>query len=364
MRAVRCALVALSSSVLVLSSCSPVGEGEGAGEGEGEGEGERCEIGDLVLGTAVLGAGFSVVDSAASPLPAGSFLAIAAVDDGAGNAEVLVLHADVGVERIGVWPNLAQTDAPPTSLAPADFDIEADFASYYLVADRDFLVAGFTRADFSGALAIHDRSLGTTTFVDAPGNYHAAAVDGRLLVNGFGLGDLASDGARVFGLAELAAPRAVQVVDFGGAPFSSFVLPLRSGGALLGATDPVTFENEFHGVTSAALDGAFAAPATAPSVGSPVVSIPALLGATPLADGVAFVAVDDVTTFAPSALRFVSVGGDGGAGGIGELVDALTLTDDCTSIGAVAAFPDGSALVVLDHRINGDVIVRLAHDGT
>jgi hypothetical protein len=376
MRAVKWACVALSSSVVLLSSCAPAGEGEGeeagegegeqagVGEGEGEGEGDACAGADAVLGTALLGAGFSIVDSAASPLPAGTFLALAAVDDGAGNAEVLVLHADVTVERVGVWPNLAVTDAIPTSLAPPDFDANNDFASYYLVADRDALVAGVTRADFSGTLAIHDRAGGTTSFLDAPGNFHAALVGGRLLVDGLGLDALTSDGARVYGVADLAAPAAVQVVDFGGAPFSSFVLPLAAGGALLGATDPTTFSNDFYGVSSEALDGAFASPAVAPVVGTPLVSIPALLGATPLSDGVAFVAVDDVTTFSPSALRFLSVADDGGGGGAGALVDALTLTDACTSLGAVTAFPDGSALVVLDHATGDDVIVRIAHTGT
>jgi hypothetical protein len=317
-------------------------------------------LNDFVLGSALLGTGFSIVDSATSPLPAGAFVAFATVDDGAGSAEVLVLHADLAVEGIGGWPNLGLTDSVPPSLAPDDFDGASDFASYYLVADRDILVAGFTRSDFSGTVAIRDRDAGTMTFLDAPGNYHAALVDGRVLVNGFGLGDLTSDGARVYGLDDLTAPAAVQVADFGGTPFSSFVLPLRAGGALLGSTDATTFENHFYGVPATALDGAFATPATSIDVGDPVVTIPSLLGAAPLADGIAFIAADE--NFAPTAVRYVPLAGDGGADGAGAVVDVLTLTDACTSLGAVTAFPDGSVLVVLDHAAGDDAIVRIARD--
>jgi hypothetical protein len=204
---------------------------------------------------------------------------------------------------------------------------------------------------------VHDRARGTNVFIDAPGNFHAALVGARVLVNGLGLGALGDADARVYGFDDLQTPTPVIVTGLGAGQASGFVVPLSAGGALLGAFDLEAFTNRFFGVTGAGVEGAFADPAVAPTLSPEVFAVPAMLAAAPLADGVAVVAADE--NFAPRAVQFAAVPSDGATFNPTTLADVLTTTGSCTRIGVLASPGDGSLFVVLDHASSDDAIVRL-----
>ena len=371
------AAVAAGLAALLLTGCPEGAEGEGegdvvAGEGEGEvGEGEGevaegegevldCSGKDAVLGAAVIGEGFVVVDSVAAPADPSSWAALATLhrDDGAGTVTDAVFALDLGlqVEGFGAWPALSLSDAIPANLAPPDFVAGTDFVGSYLVADDDHFVAGFTSAaDFSGTVVVHTRNGngGSNVFLGGDGNFDGKLVSAHVIVSGLSLGIV--DEASVFGLDDLVTPTPRAVISFGADQSSSHVA-VGNGLAFFGTAAAPDFVNRYFAFDLAAVDAVFAGTPLV-ATAEPAFSQANVGGVFFFADGLGV--VDGFLGFDARGLqqRVVTRGGDANAV-VGDPVSALTLEDGCTNLGPVAEI-NGDLLVTLVHHDVAATIIRL-----
>jgi hypothetical protein len=218
-----------ASDANVPDSSTPDGDG-------GDGGAVSCDdvTHDPVLGTAQLGAGYRVVDSAA--LPVTSWLPVAAVEqplDGGLGIVVYGYNGDGRVHRLGVWPDLAAPDAANVAfdaVSPAHRTSQV-LITPLLVTTRGRLLAGYRTIQgggfASGGVSIFDtvHPDAGTRWLSAPGIESAMSLGAYFLVGGAGLGS-AAGGLGVYGVnAEEATLNPVLVAKYPAAPASETVRP-------------------------------------------------------------------------------------------------------------------------------------------
>ena len=200
--AVVCAVVLLGCPGPGPGLDAGTGGGTGGGAGGGDADagidagtdagvdaGNPCDsiAHDLRLGTYTLAAGATVQQTAV--LPAGITQAATV------GSTVFGLASDDTVKQLGAFP----TFTAPTTLAsirgPGDATATL-FASAFLAASGNKLLAGYTKMGASGTVALIDTTDAGVTYLSAPGNYDATGVTtAGFLINGTGLGTVTSAGA-------------------------------------------------------------------------------------------------------------------------------------------------------------------------
>jgi hypothetical protein len=169
------------------------------GDASADGNAVSCDdaLHDPVLGTARLGNGFRVFQSAV--LPVTSWLPVAVVDESVDGGVALVVYGyngDGRVHRLGVWPNLS---APAASNLVFDAVSTADRARQVvitpsLVTTHGRLLAGYRTiqggAFATGGVSIFDTAQPTAAprWLAAPGIEAALGLGSYFLVGGDGLG--------------------------------------------------------------------------------------------------------------------------------------------------------------------------------
>jgi hypothetical protein len=229
------------------------------------------------------------------------------------------------------------------------------------VATNDSFIAGFTGAGASGSLSVHSRATGQNTFIDAPGNFSAAALvdlDGsftHVVINGLGLGTFgsATGDAALFGLDDTATPQPLEILGLGTGQASSYVA-ISTDVSFVARFDLGTFSNDFFALPTSALRGAFVTPAVAPTLpATPVATFPAVLGTATLGHDLVVIE-GDPTTFAATGVVVVPVRDDAGVI-VADATQTMLTVDRCSSVTAVAAIGD-NVLVVLDDNGQGRLL--------
>lgn len=151
------------------------------------GSGNVCvdSPGGPVLGTMALRGRSSI--SSWSALPEG---VIAAREV---NGRFYGLTAMGALHSLGVWPSLVLGPVVSKVVAPADADAGV-YLSGYIAAIGSQVLTGYTGAMFNGKVAVTELGDGGVRFINARGNYNAAALDGVFIINGLGLGSLSGTG--------------------------------------------------------------------------------------------------------------------------------------------------------------------------
>ncbi|WP_434384013.1 hypothetical protein [Melittangium boletus] len=140
---------------------------------------------DTKLGTLRLEAGFSATESA--PLPAG-IGAVVALTDSATPAVYGLNGADASLYALGTWPALASSTTLLVSVISPEDKGKTTYLGGYVASDGQRLMAGYTRSDVSGAVALHDTlRAGSASFFSARGNYSVVGTKDVFLINGLGL---------------------------------------------------------------------------------------------------------------------------------------------------------------------------------
>ena len=312
-----------------------------------------CEGVTGPLGSLELADGHAVVDDAALPSTIG---AVAAVDEGQdGGAAWRVYGVDtaaLAVVDLGTWPALSASPTNVFDVVPADETaaVETIYASSFLSADARFLVAGYSTFSGTGKVAVHDTTTSTTAYFDAPGVFAAALFGDALLVQAFGLDELAGPEADVYGLTGLgtASPSARVVLDFEqDAGIAS--------GVVFTTGDGVPVIGRYQGGNEAsAFPAATVAAALSPDGGPIAYASGAAITASPYAIGAgygttaAFATIDE--SFAGTGIVAVPVTTTDGGVTVGAEADVLGVGDGCSRPAYGALAPIGDDLLVgVDH---------------
>ncbi|MCY1031844.1 hypothetical protein OV207_10290 [Corallococcus sp. BB11-1] len=341
--------------------------GTGTDGGTDGGTGGLCDTvpRDEKLGTLQLQPGFSVAEAA--PLST----EVVAVVSTPGPAYSLFALRTTATGRdffaLGTWPDVKLGEAAlDTVLAPEDRAAgTSTFPSYTLAYDGTRLLAGYTKSDGSGKVAVLDPvARDATTYVSAPSNFTAAGTTDTFFINGGGL-DTVSDGLGVYALVTSTKPfSAVKAVSFpaqvGGSGFSAIA---DNGIAVFGYSVPQTYVNVAHAVAAAKLATAVSSRTPVVLTDEPEVDVDSNFNnVTGFGAGVAVVrgAFDASFTFVVSDVsRFPLTPGLGGGQppSVGAREPVLTASDACTSVDLLASL--GSDLLVGVTDVNGRRLVRI-----
>lgn len=335
---------------------SSSGGGMGGGMGDG---GQSCAQlpHDAVLGRLVLGAGVSVLGSAALPAGIETLATTPGADGGPG--ELWALMTSARLEKLGSFPNLALGDAGLSVKAAADQDAGV-YPSHFLVSTDTRLFAGYTRAGsgFPGQVAEYDFFYDTLKHTSVPGNYSAAASSFGVLVNALGAGGV-DGGVGVYGLGTT-PPTRVASFDPAASPSSGTMASTVSGAVLAGYFNGNDFTNNLRALSPAQVKAAFQQSTVQSLVGAPLVySGEDLFEAVGVGDTVVLHrGMFDSTTFLPKTAEVSGVPvtvTDAGVS-VGAQLTLLT-SDGCTNVQFLAAH--GAALLVGVEDRNGRRLLRL-----
>jgi hypothetical protein len=237
---------------------------------------------DAVLGSFTLAGSTTVVASGAVPAGTSAF--------GVHNGALYAVASTRTVHPLGTLPNLALGPALADIRATADRDA-GTFVSGYLASNGQQVLAGYTTsgAGFPGNVALINLVDGGVEYVNAPGNYSAAALpSGAFLVNGLGLGTASGNGLFTLqpGAPVMASLLAVFPDAFGG----SGITAVTSTGVVIAGN----FRSDFTNIARALTPGQYAAAV----VGGTSFTYTAA-DAPVVAEGADFA---DLTTFGPDAI--------------------------------------------------------------
>lgn len=153
---------------------------------------------DAVLGTLELQMGFALNGSSVLP---DDVTAVVSLDGGA--AAMFGVHAPftgaaAKIVSLGAFPSLALGSVAQEIIDVSITDAGTGYPNTFLATDGVNLISGYTYAAQTGKLIVFNPGLNTHEWIDSPGNYTAAFVSGRFVVNAKGLG--AESGTGLFSL--------------------------------------------------------------------------------------------------------------------------------------------------------------------
>ncbi|EPX61443.1 hypothetical protein D187_001226 [Cystobacter fuscus DSM 2262] len=316
---------------------------------------------DARLGTLQLQPGFTVVESA--PLPA-SIGAITSVAGASGSYTVYGVNSDKSVYALGTWPNVAASTTPLFPVVEPNGPQDA-FVSNYLASDGVRLVAGYTRADLSGKVAVHDTVTNASTYLSAKGNFSAVGLDGAFLLNGLALEGVSETGSAVYALKTQSTPFSVsRLATFPVAQSASgfnalttnkiVVLGYYGGNNVLHAVSPETYAPALAAGTSLDL-----ADTNTPRIyaGSDLFYAAGFGAGVALHRG-SYSESYEQLTHDVSRIALSPAGSDGKGVTAGDLKAVLTQSNNtCTSVVAMAPLAEDLLVGVEDK--NGRRLVRL-----
>ncbi|OJH42413.1 hypothetical protein [Cystobacter ferrugineus] len=319
---------------------------------------------DAQLGTLQLQPGFTVVESA---LLAENIGAITAVAGASGSYTVYGVNSDKSVYALGTWPNVAGSTTPLFPVVEPNGPQNA-FPSNYLVSDGVRLLAGYTLADASGKVAVHDTVTNASTYLAAKGNFSAVGLDGAFLINGLDLEGVSETGSAVYALKTQSTPFSVsRLATFPVAQSASgfnalttnkiVVLGYFGGKNVLHAVSPETYAPALAAGTSLDLSGA-----NTPQIyaGSDLFYAAGFGAGVALHRG-AYSESYEQLTHDVARISLSPAGSDGKGVTAGNLEVVLSQSNTCTSVVAMAPLAE-DLLVGLEDK-NGRRLVRL-HAGT
>ena len=212
------------------------------------GTGNPCDsaMHDDVLGTLVLANGAAVVQSA--PLP-GNVFGVGMV-----NGSIYAVTFTNTLRQLGTLPTLTPGPELTSIIAPGDRDGGVRYGGGFVVGNGTALMTGYTRpGDFGGSVLIFETSDAGFQFVNAPGNYSAASINGSWLVNGLGLGAVSTANVGIYAL-DSQGP--FGFTEFPAASSSGFTATTSEGVLLLGYYG--TGANRLHATTVSTYAGPLA----------------------------------------------------------------------------------------------------------
>lgn len=188
--------------------------GGGAGGGDA---GVDCatQPHDALLGTLELQAGFALDGVAA--LPSGIEM-VASIDGGPQAMFGLqVGSTETAVVGLGTYPTAFAVGQPTKNIVDPASDAGVTFSSLFLVGNGERLLTGYTQAGAvamapPGKLLDFEPVSGASVWSSAPGNYGAAWVSGKFIVNAGGLGT--STGMGLYAYAPGAPPTTAALASF------------------------------------------------------------------------------------------------------------------------------------------------------
>jgi hypothetical protein len=315
---------------------------------------------DAKLGTLKLEQGFTAAESA--PLPEG-ISAIAAVPGS--NSLYGLRRADTSLYSLGAWPDVALGAAPLFNVIAPEDRQATTFLSGYLTSGGNWLLTGYTRsgAGFPGTLALYNTaSPGSSSYVQAPGNFSAAFASGSFLVNGLGLAGSSGANAAVHALVPGSSPlQSSRLATFpSSTAYSGATAVTTAGVAVFGYSDasftnhllavaPTVYQSSLNDGSTFALDSA-----------TPVYSGSDLFGAATFGTGIALHRGSydsNYTAVTKDVIRMELTASSSGAVFVGDSTRVLRREDTCTRL--VLLTPLGSDLLVGVSDRNGRRLVRL-----
>jgi hypothetical protein len=326
---------------------------------------------DAQLGTLQLQPGFSVVESAPLPEHIG---AITAVADAEGSYTLYGLNSDESVYALGTWPEVAASTTPLYPIVPAG--VAQAYVGSYLVSDGVRLMGGYTLADFSGKVAIHEPESDTPAHVSATGNFSAVGLDGAFLINGLGLEGVSGTGIGVYALKTQSAPfQASKLATFPSAgTFSGFSALATNKIVALGYAYSTPVPGNDYASTNALRAVSPDTYASALTEGTTLdlagANTPEIYSGLDLRDAAGFGAgvalkrspsSDDYTNTRDVARIALTPTQDGSGVTVGQLQEVLTQGNTCTKVVTMAPLAEDLLVGVQDK--NGRRLVRL-HAGT
>ena len=283
---------------------------------------------------------------------------------GLGNGQLYGVGVDYAVRGLGSLPTLALGAAVGRARSPDD---DATDAAVYLGESVSVhgtqLLVGYSRADFSGELAIVELGDAGTRWLAAPGNYTTAVSSTGFLVNGQGLG--ATNGTGVW---------ALETVDGGSggflvAPFESswmassgYTAVTPAGVVLAGYFDGSSYQNVVRAVSpalaAAALTGR--APLSLSASSSEVLRGSTIQQLTALGESMIVVYGGYDSSSAPYTTGVVRIPlvVSGSTVSTGTPVTLLTAPDRCTTVTFLTS--DGATLLLGVTDKNGRRVLELA----
>ncbi|WP_157774892.1 hypothetical protein [Melittangium boletus] len=327
---------------------------------------------DPKLGTLRLRAGFTSAESA--PFPTG----ISAITPLVGSATPVLyglLGEDKSIFALGTWPNIAASTTPLYPVvAPADQGVTT-YLSNYLTSDGTRLLAGYTKGDVSGNLALYDLSSpGDSSYVSSTGNYSVVGVKDTFLVNSLSLEAQGGSTAAIYALKTRSAPfQSSTLATFpAAAQFSGYNALASNGVAVFGyaastPTDdnPYATTNYLHAVSPATYTSALSA---GTSVDLNSADTPEffksldVIYASGFGAGVAIQRGGLDESYNPRTESIVRVplsptGSEGKAVNVGDIEPVLDVVDACTRVLLTAPLEEDLLVGVQDK--NGRRLVRL-----
>lgn len=299
---------------------------------------------DPALGTLVLRNGATVSSYGLMP---NDFVAVGAIGD-----QFWGLNALNQLRFLGALPTLAPGAVIPIR-SPEDTDAGAlIFGSPFVATLGTQVMVGYTKLDYSGALFIYETTDAGARYVSAPGNFTAASVANRWVVNSLGLDGLSDAG--VYALDDVGA---YSLAAFDPAWASGYTAATTNGVLLIGYSDS-SFTNHLTATTPASYGASFAARDSI-----------SLSNATELhvegTDGIAGIgwAGDDVVylrsvNYKPARVEVQPLGYDGASLDAGTPETVLERVDVCTNLLFVGGQPDGVVVGVQDRT--GSRLLKIA----